>query len=110
MDKYIKGLLTAYNRVLNLIDAIDPNHLDASLECIRVRIEASIAAYRLFSSKEALDEFDAESQIKTKALDGSITLDELVTAIDQLRQVDSSTHVCKVLKLPESYFESNSNQ
>lgn len=101
LDRYIKGLLIAYTRILNLIDAIDPNHLNDALECIRLRIEASINAYKLFSSKELIDQFESEYNNKVKALEGTLTLEDLGNFIDKLQIAESKA---KILMPPSSYF------
>lgn len=60
MDRYVKGILTAYSRVLNLIDAIDPDSTDLSLQCLKVRINASISSYYMMLNKDAIDNFEKE--------------------------------------------------
>lgn len=106
MDRYVKGLLTAYDRVLNLIEAIDPDHIDTSLECLRVRIDASLVAYKLFLTKEDIDGYESEKLNKLKALEGVITMEDIDKSIEQINE---PTIRCKILSLPDNYFMHNSS-
>ena len=107
MDRYIKGLLTAYDRILNLISSIDPDSRDLSLECLKSRILASLYAYELFTAKEDLDEFESELDNKRKALEGSLRISDIDEIIEKLRQSETESN-CKILIPPSDYFRPKS--
>lgn len=101
MDRYVKGLLTAYDRVLNLISAIDPDTKSLELECLKIRINASLAAYQLFLTKEDIDKYESEKENKLRALEGNLTTADIDSVIKSLSKYPKS---CKVLELPDNYF------
>ena len=80
MDRYVKGLLTAYDRVLNLINLLDPDGKDNSLECIKARICASVYAYKMFIKDEDLAKVEKEStELKNLNLDNALDLSDINT-------------------------------
>lgn len=94
MDRYTKGLITAYTRVLALIETLDPEAQIPELLILRYRIQASLDMYEVLIGKEALQDCQSEYLRKIKALEGTLTQNDIDKIIGEL---DAKVATCKIL-------------
>lgn len=105
MDRYTKGLITGYTRILALIETLDPEAQIPELLLLRYRIKASLDMYEVLTGKEVLQGCQSEYLRKIKALEGTLTQDDIDKIIGEL---DAKIATCKILTcIPTFDIDSN---
>lgn len=105
MDRYTKGLITGYTRILALIETLDPEAQIPELLLLRYRIKASLDMYEVLTGKEALQGCQSEYLRKIKALEGTLTQNDIDKIIGEL---DAKVATCKILTcIPTVDIDSN---
>lgn len=61
-DKYIDGLIAAYNKVLSVMDSLDPEKVDLSFNLLRLKIEGALYGYNLMKERHKAAEITRKNK------------------------------------------------
>lgn len=96
MDNFSKGLITAYNRILDAINEIDPELKSNELAAIRLKILLALYSYSIFLAEEIQN--DPNSILMNQEM-----IEQEISKLNET-VAGATKNKCKILEMSADYF------